>query len=299
MSSILIQGFLISGLYALVAVGFTLIFSVGRVLNLAYGIHIMLGGYAYYTLAQVLEANGLVTAFAFVGLVVWLSYVLSDRLTAGRIHGSAIAILVGLVLAWVGGVMTGGERGIADIPVLAGVGIMGGAMLRDFAIVATAFGVRFDEIRKAGIGAAVSLLVGVLLSFVVGAAVAFVFGYRDAVSMTTIGAGAATYIVGPVTGTAIGASSDVVALSIAAGLVKSMLVMTGTPFVARFIGLDNPRSAMIFGGLMGTTSGVAGGLAATDPKLVPYGAMTATFYTGLGCLLGPSIFYFTVRAFFG
>jgi malonate transporter MadM subunit len=251
------------------------------------------------TLAQVLEANGLVTAFAFVGLVVWLSYVLSDRLTAGRIHGSAIAILVGLVLAWVGGVMTGGERGIADIPVLAGVGIMGGAMLRDFAIVATAFGVRFDEIRKAGIGAAVSLLVGVLLSFVVGAAVAFVFGYRDAVSMTTIGAGAATYIVGPVTGTAIGASSDVVALSIAAGLVKSMLVMTGTPFVARFIGLDNPRSAMIFGGLMGTTSGVAGGLAATDPKLVPYGAMTATFYTGLGCLLGPSIFYFTVRAFFG
>jgi len=172
-------------------------------------------------------------------------------------------------------------------------------MLRDFAIVATAFGVRFDEIRKAGTGAAVSLLVGVLLSFVVGAAVAFVFGYRDAVSMTTIGAGAATYIVGPVTGTAIGASSDVVALSIAAGLVKSMLVMTGTPFVARFIGLDNPRSAMIFGGLMGTTSGVAGGLAATDPKLVPYGAMTATFYTGLGCLLGPSVFYFTVRAFFG
>ena len=90
-----------------------------------------------------------------------------------------------------------------------------------------------------------------------------------------------------------------VALSIAAGLVKSMLTMTVTPFAARFIGLDNPRSAMIFGGLMGTTSGVAGGLAATDPKLVPYGAMTATFYTGLGCLLGPSIFFFGVRAMLG
>jgi hypothetical protein len=47
---------------------------------------------------------------------------------------------------------------------------------------------------------------------------------------------------------------------------------------------------------MGTTSGVAGGLAATDPKLVPYGAMTATFYTGVGCLLAPSVLYFTVRA---
>jgi hypothetical protein len=42
---------------------------------------------------------------------------------------------------------------------------------------------------------------------------------------------------------------------------------------------------------MGTNSGVMAGLAATDPKLVPYGAMTATFYTGLGCLLGPSLFH--------
>jgi hypothetical protein len=50
---------------------------------------------------------------------------------------------------------------------------------------------------------------------------------------------------------------------------------------------------------MGTTSGVAGGLAATDKRLVPYGAMTATFYTGLGALLGPSVFYFTVRALVG
>jgi branched-chain amino acid transport system permease protein len=55
MSAIIIQGFLISGLYALIAVGFTMIFSVGRVLNLAYGIYIMLGGYTYYTLTQVLE----------------------------------------------------------------------------------------------------------------------------------------------------------------------------------------------------------------------------------------------------
>ena len=53
---------------------------------------------------------------------------------------------------------------------------------------------------------------------------------------------------------------------------------------------------MVFGGLIGTTSGVAAGLAATDPKLVPYGALTATFYTGIGVLLCPSIFYFIVSA---
>ncbi|MBT8396413.1 MAG: malonate transporter subunit MadM [Gemmatimonadetes bacterium] len=251
------------------------------------------------TLAEVLVRNGLVTAFAFVGITIWISYFISGRLTGGKIHGSALAILFGLILAYVGGVTTGGNQGLADIQILSGVGLLGGAMLRDFAIVATAFGVKMEEIRKAGLGAMTSLFAGVFVSFFVGAAVAFLFGYTDPVSMTTLGAGAATYIVGPVTGTAIGASSEVVALSIAAGLVKSMLVMTGTPFVARFIGLDNPRSALVYGGLMGTTSGVAGGLAATDPKLVPYGAMTATFYTGLGCLLGPSVFFVIIRTAFG
>ncbi len=251
------------------------------------------------TVTGVLAKEGLVTAFAFVGVTMWLSYWASRRFTRGRLHGSAIAILVGLVLAYVGGVVTGGKQGLADFPALAGVGLMGGAVLRDFAVVATSFGVNLDEIRKAGLGAVLSLLLGVLGSFAIGATVAWAFGYRDPVSMTTIGAGAATYIVGPVTGAAIGASSEVIALSIAAGLTKSILVMTTTPFMARLIGLDNPRAAMVYGGLMGTNSGVCGGLAATDERLVPYGAMTATFYTGLGCLLGPSVVFLTIRALFG
>ena len=72
--------------------------------------------------------------------------------------------------------------------------------------------------------------------------------------------------------------------------------MVATPFVAPYIGLNNPRSAVIFGGLIGTSSGVAGGLAATDPKLVPYGCLTAAFYTALGCLLGPSLLFRHARA---
>lgn len=251
---------------------------------------------------EVLEAtftrNGLVVAFAAVGLTVWLSYVISDRLTAGRIHGSAIAITLGLVAAYIGGLITGGNTGVADITILAGVGVMGGGMFRDFAIVATAFGVHLSELKKAGLAGVISIFAGVIVSFVVGGLVAVLFGYTDPVAITTIGAGAVTYIVGPVTGAAIGASSELIALSVAAGLVKSILVMIGTPMVARHIGLDNPQSAMVFGGLMGTTSGVAGGLAATDPKLVPYGAMTATFYTGVGCLLGPSVLFLTVNAIF-
>lgn len=251
---------------------------------------------ARLAIEAVLVKYSLVTAFAVVGAIVWFSYFLSKRLTNNRLHGSAIAILIGLLLAYLGGVRTGGEKGIADVEILAGIGVLGGAMLRDLAIVATAFGVKLDEFLKTGVSGIVALFAGVFVSFFLGASVAYAFGYRDAVSLTTIGGGAATYIVGPVTGSALGASSDVMALSVAAGLVKSILVMTLTPFVAGWIGLKDPRSALIFGGLMGTTSGVAGGLAATDERLVPYGAMTATFYTGLGCLLGPSVVFMIIRA---
>ena len=248
------------------------------------------------TLRTVVSANGLITAFAVVGITVWLSYTLSKYLTAGRIHGSAIAIILGLAAAYWAGMVTGGSRGVADIGLLAGIGLMGGGMMRDFGIVSTAFGVHLSELKRAGLAGVISIFAGVAVSFIVGAVFAVAFGYTDAESITTIGAGAVTYIVGPVTGTAIGASSEVIAISVAAGVVKSILVMIGTPMVARHIGLNNPQSAMVFGGLMGTTSGVAGGLAATDPRLVPYGAMTATFYTGIGCLMGPSILYFIVRA---
>lgn len=249
-------------------------------------------------LVDLLAKNGLLTAFAVVGLTMWISYYLSARLTRGHLHGSALAIMVGLLLAYMAGAATGGTKGVVDLKLLSGMGLLGGAMLRDFAIVSTAYGASLSDMRRCGLSGIVALLLGVVLSFVIGAGVAYAFGYTDVVSMTTIGAGAVTYIVGPVTGAAIGASSDVVALSIAAGLVKSVLVMVGAPFFAKSIGLDNPRTAMVYGGMMGTTSGVCGSLAAIDPKLVPYGAMTSTFYTGLGCLMGPSVLFFATRALF-
>lgn len=247
-------------------------------------------------ITKLLTANALLTAFAAVGLIMWLSNAISKYLTNGRVHGSAIAIMIGLALAFAGGAVTGGHKGVADFPVLTGIGLMGGAMLRDFAIAATAFEVDVEHAKKAGLVGALALVLGTILPFIVGVLVAAAFGYTDAVSLTTIGAGAVTYIVGPVTGAALGASSPVIALSIATGVFKAVLVMIGTPFVAKMIGLNNPRSAMVFGGLMGTVSGVSGGLAATDRRLVPYGSLTATFHTGFGCLVAPSILYLIVRA---
>lgn len=247
---------------------------------------------------EVLIQNSLITAFVFIGLIVYVSYFLSDKLTNGRFHGSAIAIILGLIFAYFAGVFTNGEKGVSDIAVLSGVGILGGSMLRDFAIVATAYGAKLNDLRSSGAAGIFSLFFGVILSFTLGAMTAIAFGYDDPKSITTIGAGTVTFVVGPITGSAIGAESEIIALSIAAGLVKSILVMTVTPLVAKNIGLNNPKSAMVFGGLMGTNSGVAAGLAAVDPKLVPYGAMTATFYTAVGCLIVPSFLFFLIDLFF-
>ena len=243
------------------------------------------------TLQDLLIKNGFVVALLTVGLIMLASAWLSKTLTNKKIPTAAIAIFAGLLIAYAGGVFTDGKKGIADISIFSGFALLGGSMLRDFTIVSTAMGARFSEIKKAGLSGIVSLMIGISLSFITGAILAALMGYTDAKSMTTIGAGACTFIVGPVTGAAIGASSDVIAISIAAGVAKSILVTIGTPLIANLIGLNNPKAAMIFGGLAGTTSGVAAGLAATDPKLVPYGAITATFYTGLGCLLCPSVFY--------
>lgn len=248
---------------------------------------------------DVFTGNALITAFAVVGLLMLVCNLISKYLTNGRVHGSAIAIAAGLVLSYIGGVITGKKDGLADVAFFSGLGLMGGSMLRDFAIVATAFGVDVEELKKAGINGVIALVAGLAVPFTLGGIIAYLFGYTDPVAVATIGAGAATYIVGPVTGSAIGASSDLIALSIAIGLVKSISVMIVTPAVARAISLNNPSAALVFGGMMGTTSGVAGGLAATDARLVPYGAMTATFYTGFGCLLGPSVFYLIVRALVG
>lgn len=250
-------------------------------------------------LDQVLVHNGLIAAFACVGITIWIAGVISRKLTLGKVHGSAIAIMIGLGLAYFAGKATGGQKGLADLKLLGGIGLMGGAMFRDFAIVATAFEVQASEAKKAGFIGALSLLLGTIVPFIIGVFMARAFGYSDAISMTTIGAGAVTYIVGPITGAAIGAPSDIIALSIATGLIKAILVMVFTPFFAGFMGLRTPRAAMIFGGLAGTVSGVSAGLAATDRRLVPYGALVATFHTGLGCLMGPSVLYLTVKALVG
>ncbi|MFD0991172.1 malonate transporter subunit MadM [Mariniflexile jejuense] len=243
-------------------------------------------------LENIIDKNGLIFAFLCVGFLMLFSFWISKHILKNYIPSVAIAIIIALGLAFFGS-----KNGLGNVKVFAGLSLLGGSMFRDFAVVATAMNADIAKIKAAGFAGSISLIVGVSFSFSVGALLSFLFGYTDIVSITTIGAGACTYIVGPITGYALGATSEVIAISIATGVVKTIFVTIMTPLLAKGIGLNNPHSAIVFGGLMGTTSGVAAGLAATDVKLVPYGAMAATFYTGLGCLLCPSFFYLIIDYF--
>ncbi|MEM7545894.1 MAG: branched-chain amino acid ABC transporter permease [Pseudomonadota bacterium] len=99
MLQILIQGFLLSGLYALIAVGFTLIFSVGRVLNLAYGAYLMLGGYAFFYVSQTLGAPKLIGVLAAVALGA-LAGLLKHRLIVKPLKGEMVPVEIAtLILA--------------------------------------------------------------------------------------------------------------------------------------------------------------------------------------------------------
>ncbi|WP_319203391.1 malonate transporter subunit MadM [uncultured Ilyobacter sp.] len=248
-------------------------------------------------LIALMKKYDLVAAIVITGGIMVLSKGFAKKIKQERM-ASAMAIVIGLIAAYIAGTYTGDKKGVADIAMFSGFGLLGGSMLRDYTIISTAYGVKTEDLKKSGTAGAISLLIGVGFSFVVGVGIAWILGFRDPAELATIGGGTCTFIVGPITGSALGVGSNVIALSIAAGVVKSVLTMILTPFVADKIGLNNPKSAMVFGGLIGSTSGVAGALAATDPKLVSYGAMVATFYTGAGSLLVPTVGYSLVKLLF-
>ena len=71
--------------------------------------------------------NSFVMAFLVVGIVSLFANFVSSKITKGRIHSSAIAIFIALILAYVGGCLTDGKKGLADIGMFAGIGVSSGA----------------------------------------------------------------------------------------------------------------------------------------------------------------------------
>ena len=132
MMQIIVQGLLLSGLYALIAMGFMLIFSIGRTLNLAYGAYIMVGGYMYFWLSQqlgmpqVIGFLGAIFAGAFIGL-------LKHRLIVKPLKGDAVAVEIAtLILAIITQsalVLIFGDASKILLPLIPGVITVAGAQV--------------------------------------------------------------------------------------------------------------------------------------------------------------------------
>lgn len=140
MNEIIIQGLLLSGLYALIAVGFTLIFSVGRVLNLAYGSYLMLGAYFYFYIVQTSgmpQLVGIVVAVSVGAIAGLLKYFLVFKPLKGdpvavEISTLILAVVIGSVI-----ILLFGDSPKIMHPIVPGVWQVGGATVTNNILAAT------------------------------------------------------------------------------------------------------------------------------------------------------------------
>jgi branched-chain amino acid transport system permease protein len=90
---ILIYGAVLSGIYALLAVGFALIFGVARVINLTHGAFYMLGAYITYALSVLLNVPLILSILG--GMVsVFILAICLDRFIIERIRTTMINVLI-------------------------------------------------------------------------------------------------------------------------------------------------------------------------------------------------------------
>ena len=90
---ILIYGAVLSGIYALLAVGFALIFGVARVINLTHGAFYMLGAYTTYALSVLLNVPLILSIIGGMAIVFLLAICL-DRFIIERIRTTMINVLI-------------------------------------------------------------------------------------------------------------------------------------------------------------------------------------------------------------
>jgi len=140
MSQVIIQGLLLSGLYSLIAIGFTLIFSVGRVLNLAYGAYIMLGAYCYFYITQTIGMSkpvGFALAIAVGAAAGVLKYLFIVKPLKGNHVAVEISTLILAVVVQAGIVLLFNDSAKVLHPIVPGVIWVGGAAVTYNVVAAT------------------------------------------------------------------------------------------------------------------------------------------------------------------
>lgn len=85
----LLNGALLGGLYALVALGLSLVFGIMRMVNLAHGVMVLLGAYLAITVTRTVAVDPLLT-FLLVGPAVFVLAALTQRVILQRLVGHSL-----------------------------------------------------------------------------------------------------------------------------------------------------------------------------------------------------------------
>ncbi|WP_375384921.1 branched-chain amino acid ABC transporter permease [uncultured Microbacterium sp.] len=129
--SVILSGVLVGGLYAIVALGLTLVFGVMRLVNIAHGDIIVLGAYASMLVVTVLGWDPLVSLVAVVPLMFLIAYPVQRYVLTGLLRkgeeppivatfGISLLISAALVLAF-----TGNAQSLAAPYALQGMNLFG------------------------------------------------------------------------------------------------------------------------------------------------------------------------------
>jgi branched-chain amino acid transport system permease protein len=145
---LLVSTLLLAGVYALIAVGLTLIFGVMRVVNFAHGEFLMLGMYLAFWAFTLLRFDPYVTVVVSLPLVFgagWLSYRLVMRPVVHASHNVQVFTTVGLSIALqnVALVLWTADAHFVRTPYYAAVVRLGSAAFNIAQLVAFAFAVLF------------------------------------------------------------------------------------------------------------------------------------------------------------
>lgn len=97
--TVLVLGFAVGSLYALLSVGLTLVYAIANIENLAHGSYVMIGAFAYYGAVSPLELPNIVGLFVAIGAGV-LAAVLTWKGLVEHIRDNPIAVfMTTLILA--------------------------------------------------------------------------------------------------------------------------------------------------------------------------------------------------------
>jgi len=96
---ILLYGAILGSIYSLIAVGFTLIFGVARVINVAHGSYYMLGAYLIYTFYSILRLPLSLTVLLTLAIILALAVVMDRVLIAPRRTQEPYVLIITLAAA--------------------------------------------------------------------------------------------------------------------------------------------------------------------------------------------------------